>query len=60
MYDRVSGFNKFWSSEKNTENMMSHLYFNEESDYPEQSICDSEDFCTTVLQHWKELNIITI
>ena len=32
MYDRFSGI-KFWSSERNTENTMSHLYFNEESDY---------------------------
>ena len=28
MYDRFSGI-KFWSSERNTEYMMSHLCFNE-------------------------------
>ena len=32
MYDRFSGI-KFWSGEWNTENKMSHLCFNEKSDY---------------------------
>ena len=32
MYDGFSGI-KFWSSERNTENPMSHLYVNEEKDY---------------------------
>ena len=32
VFDCFSG-NKFWSSQINTENMMSHLYFNEKSDY---------------------------
>ena len=32
MYDRFSGI-KFWSGEWNTENTMSHLHFNEKSDY---------------------------
>ena len=30
-------FIKFWSSERITENAMSHLYFNEESDYFEEN-----------------------
>ena len=38
MYDCFSGFIKFWSSERNTENTMSHLYFNEESDYSEEYV----------------------
>ena len=37
-------FFKFWSSEKNTENTMSHLYFNEESDYSEENTCDNDVF----------------
>ena len=32
-------FIKFWSSERNTENTMSHLHFNEESDYSEEYTC---------------------
>ena len=38
MHDRFSGFIKFLSSERNTEsNKMSHLYFNEGSDYSEEN-----------------------
>ena len=37
MYDRFSGI-KFWSSERNTENTMLHLYFNEKSDYSENEV----------------------
>ena len=37
--------------------MMSHLYFNEESDYSEGNTCDNEVFRTTILQHRKKLNI---
>ena len=33
---------------------MSHLYFNEESDYSEENTCDKE------VQHRKKLNIFTI
>ena len=29
MYDRFTDFIKFWSGEKNKENTMSHLYFDE-------------------------------
>ena len=47
MYDRSSGI-KFWSSEKNTENTMSHLYFNEESDYSEENTCEKEVFCPSI------------
>ena len=43
MYDRFSGI-KFWSSERNTENTFSHLYFNEESDYFEENTCENEVF----------------
>ena len=35
-------FIKFWSSERNTENTMPYLCFNEESDYSEENACDSE------------------
>ena len=28
-------------AKKNTENTMSHLYFNEESDYSEENTCDN-------------------
>ena len=27
---------------------MSHLYFDEESDYSEENTCDNEVFCTTI------------
>ena len=36
MYDTG---NKFWYSERNTENTMSHLYLNGESDYSEKNTC---------------------
>ena len=49
-------FIKFWSSERNTENTMSHLYFNEESDYSEENACDSEVFRSTILHRRKKLN----
>ena len=45
MYDGFLGI-KFWSSDRNTENTMSHLYFNEDSDYPEKNTC--EGFHSTV------------
>ena len=38
---------KFWSSE-NTENTMSHLYFNEESDYFKENTCENEVFRSTI------------
>ena len=41
-------FIKFWSSEKDTENMISDLYFNEESDYSEENTSDNEDFCSSI------------
>ena len=51
MYDRVSGFIKLWSSERNTEDdTMSHLYFNKECDYSEKNTCDNEVFRSTILQ----------
>ena len=41
-------FIKFWSSERNTENAMSHLYLNEERDYPEENTCENKNLS---LQH---------
>ena len=41
-------FIKFWSIERNTENTMSHLYFNEESDYSEENTCENEVFRSTI------------
>ena len=38
------------NDERNTENMMSDLYFNEESDYSEENISNNKDFCSTILQ----------
>ena len=45
---------------KNTENTMSRLYFNEESDYSEENTCDNEVFCTTILHHRRKVNIFTL
>ena len=39
---------------------MSHLYFNEESDYSEENTCDNEVFCTTILHHRRKVNIFTL
>ena len=39
---------------------MSHLNFNEESDYSEQNTCDNEVFRSTILHHRKKLNIFTL
>ena len=47
MYDRFSGI-KFWFRERNTENTMSHLYFNEESDYFTENTCENEVFRSTI------------
>ena len=47
MYDRFSEI-KFCSSERNTENTMSHLYFNEESDYFKENTCENEVFRSTI------------
>ena len=61
MNDRFLGFIKFWYNERNTENnTMSHLYFNEESDYSEENTCDNEVFHSTILHHRKKLNIFTL
>ena len=50
-------FLNFWSSEKNTENMKSHLYFNEESDYCEENTSGNEVFRSNIFHHRKKLNI---
>ena len=47
MYDRFSGI-KFWSTDRNTKNTMSHLYFNEDSDCPEENTCENEVFRSTI------------
>ena len=39
---------------------MSHLYFNEKSDYSEENTSDNEVFRSTILQQRKELNIFTV
>ena len=41
---------KFWSSERNTENTTSDLYFNEENDYSEENTYDNEIFRFSILQ----------
>ena len=45
MYDCFSGV-KFLSSDRNTENTMSHLYFNENSDYSEENTYESTSFAS--------------
>ena len=47
MYDFFSGI-EVLSSDRNTENVMSHLYFNEDSDYSEESTCENEVFCSFI------------
>ena len=42
---------------KNTENTMSHLYFNEESNYSEENTCKNEVFCSTTERN---LNLLTL
>ena len=49
LYDSFSSFIKFWSTERNTENTMLDLCFNEEKDYSEENASDIEDFCSTIL-----------
>ena len=39
-----------WSSERDTENTMSNLYFDEEWDYSEENTSDNEDLRFTILQ----------
>ena len=47
MHDRFSGI-KFWSSDRNTANTVSNLYFNEDSDYSKENTCENEFFRSTV------------
>ena len=47
MYDRFSGI-KFSSSDRNTENTMSLLYFNENSDYSDENTCENQVFHSTI------------
>ena len=56
---RFSGFIKFCSTERNTGNTMSYLYFNEESDYSEQNAFDNEVICkneASIMQKRSERN----
>ena len=39
---------------------MSHLHFNEESDYSEENTCGKEVFRSTLLHHRKKLSIFTL
>ena len=39
---------------------MSHLYFNDESDYSEENTCENEVFRSTILHHRKKLNVFTL
>ena len=50
MLCRFSSFVKFWSSERNSENTISDLYFNEESDYSKENTSTNEDFRSTNLK----------
>ena len=38
----------FESSDRNTENTMSHLYFNEDSGYSEENTCENKVFRSTI------------
>ena len=49
-YDRFSSFTKFWSSDRNTENTISALYFKEQSNYSEEQASDNEYFRSTILE----------
>ena len=40
--------------------MMTHSYFNEESDYSEENTYGNEVFCSTTLHHRKKLNISAV
>ena len=59
MNNRLSGLVRF-DPVKNTENMMSPLYFNDESDHSEENTCGNEVFRTTIIHHRKSLNIFTL
>ena len=47
MYDLFSGI-KLFSSDRNIENTMSLLYFNENSGYSEEDTWENEVFCSTI------------
>ena len=49
-FDCFSSLIKFLSSERNTENTMLNLYFNEENDYSEENTSENEDFRSAILQ----------
>ena len=43
---------KFWSIERNIENTIIHLYFNEENDYYKENTCENEVFRSTIGRYW--------
>ena len=47
--DHFTSSIKFWSSERNTENTLSDLYFNGESDYSEENTYYIKVFRSTIL-----------
>ena len=53
LYDRFSSFIKFLFSERNNENKMSYLFFNEESDYSKENISGNEDLRSTISQSFQ-------
>ena len=59
MYIVFQVFIELWSSERITENTMSHLYFNGESDCSEENTSENEVFRSTILHHRKKLNMFT-
>ena len=49
-HDYFPSLVKFWPSERNTENTVSDLYFNEENGYSEENTSGNEGFCSITLQ----------
>ena len=49
-HDRLLSFIELLSSERDTENIISDLYFDEESDCSEENTSDNKDFRSTILQ----------
>ena len=47
MYDRFSGI-KFLSSDRNTENMITLFYYNEDIGYSKENTCENEVFSSTI------------
>ena len=61
-YNRFSSFVKSWFSERNTENTLSDLYYNEQRDYSVENTSDNEEFHSNILQPFQfepELKYVT-